>query len=68
MPKHKSNRDFSIFKADILRLSERGLKVRLFNKITKDWQIMWLPKSEIEIGGKDEIKIPIWLALKNKIL
>ncbi len=68
MPKYKSNRDFSIFKADILLLSDQGLKVRLFNKVIKDWQIMWLPKSQIEIGGKDEIKIPVWLALDKKIL
>ena len=59
-----SNRDLSTFKADILRLSGEGIKVRIFNKVIKDWEVRWLPTSQITISGKGEIKIPIGFAIK----
>ena len=64
-----SNHDLKTFKADILLLSEKGLRARVLKKPeeNKDWKLVWLPQSQIVIG-KDEIEIPVWLALEKGLM
>lgn len=67
MNKPTTNYDLTTLKVDILDKSEKGIKIRAFNKSSSEWQVHWLPKSQTTIG-EGEIKIPYWLALKNDLV
>ena len=82
MTKKTSNFDLITFQAErFLSISEKGVKIEVFNKRLKEWQIVWFPQAEVKIGkynqrlndieffeAQKEIKIPIWLALKKDLL
>ena len=64
MPKKTSNSDIITIKASVLRCSFGGVYVENNKNVKK-----WLPKSQITIlAESSEIKLPVWLAMKNNLI